>query len=127
MNEKLIELDVEEAIQEDIDKGIARIPSYLFTDLKISSGSFIEIKGKTAVVVKAMRALKESKNSIRLDGTTRSNIGVSIGDKVKLSIAKEVKEAKSITLSPLQEMRLSKDSSDYFHNKLLDQPLAMKQ
>ncbi len=125
--EKFYELDVEEAIQEDIDKSIARLPSELMNEMEISSGELIEVKGKTSVVAKARRALKESHKNIRLDGTTRSNIGVSIGDKVKISIAKDVKEAKSITLSPLQEMRLSKDSSDYFHNKLLDQPLVLKQ
>jgi transitional endoplasmic reticulum ATPase len=125
--EKIYELDVEEAIQEDIDKGMARLPNHLFEELKISSGSLIEVKGKSSVILRAMRSLKGAKSTIRLDGTTRSNIGVSIGEKVKISIAKDVKEAKAITLSPLQEMRLSKDSSDYFHNKLLDQPVMMKQ
>lgn len=125
--EKFYELDVEEAIQEDIDKSIARLPSELMKEMGISSGELIEVKGKTSVIAKARRALKESHKNIRLDGTTRSNIGVSIGEKVKIAKAKDVKEAKSVTLSPLQEMRLSKDSSDYFHNKLLDQPLVLKQ
>jgi len=125
--EKTYDFDVEEAIQEDIDKGFARVPSELLEELNLSSGSLIEVKGKSSIVVKAMRSLKGAKNTIRLDGTTRSNIGVSIGEKVRVSLAREVKEAKTITLAPLQEMRLSKDSSDYFHNKLLDQPLMMKQ
>jgi len=126
--EKEFRLEVDEAIQEDIDKGIARISSSVMDELEIVSGDLIEIKGKNIFVVRAMRALKSgSDKKIRLDGTTRSNVGVSIGDKVAISEAKNVKEAKSIVLSPLQEMRLSKDSSGYFHNKLLSQPLSVKQ
>lgn len=121
-------LEVDEAIQEDIDKGIARISSLVMDRLKIISGDLIEIKGKNVSVVKAMRAIRSSgEDKIRLDGTTRSNLGVSIGEKVGVNIAQNVKEAKSITLSPLQEMRLSKDSSGYFHDKLLSQPLIAKQ
>jgi transitional endoplasmic reticulum ATPase len=125
----IFELDVEEAIQEDIDKGLARLPIKIMESQNIVSGDLIEIKGKTSLIVRAMRSLRgdESKNTVRLDGTTRSNLGVSLGEKVKISKANEIKEAKSITLSPLQEMRLSKDSNDYFHMKLLDQPLAVKQ
>jgi len=127
--EDFFELEVDEAIQEDINKGIARVESSLMDKLNLASGDLIEIKGKNSLVVKIMRALRVggAKNKIRLDGTTRSNIGVTIGERIKISKAKDVKEAKSIVLSPLQEMRLSKDSSGYFHDKLLDQPLSLKQ
>ena len=127
-DEKFIELDVDEAIQEDIDKGIARLSNSLMDKLGIVSGDLIEVKSKTSVVVRAMRRLKKKeKDTIGLDGTTRTNINTSIGEKVKVSVIKDIKEAKSITLSPLQEMRLSKDSNDYFHTKLLDQPISPKQ
>jgi transitional endoplasmic reticulum ATPase len=126
--EKEFILEVDEAVQEDIDKGIARISSSAMDKIGIVSGELIEIKGKNVNVLRAMRSQKSSgENKIRLDGTTRSNLGVSIGDKVSLNVAQNVKEAKSIELSPLQEMRLSKDSSGYFHNKLLSQPLIAKQ
>ncbi|MEN7982471.1 MAG: CDC48 family AAA ATPase, partial [Nanoarchaeota archaeon] len=128
MKEEKFMLEVDEAVQEDIDKGIARISSFVMDKIGIMSGDLIEIKGKNVFVVRAMRSLRtEGENKIRLDGTARSNIGVSIGEKVSINIAQNVKEAKSIVLSPLQEMRLSKDSSGYFHNKLLSQPLMAKQ
>ncbi|HKL23809.1 MAG TPA: CDC48 family AAA ATPase [Candidatus Nanoarchaeia archaeon] len=124
----LMELKVVESLQEDIDKGIARIPSKIMNDLDIVSGDIIEIKGKNKGIVKAMRSIKsdEGREIIRLDGTIRSNVGVSIGDKT--SIAKtDIKEAKKVTLSPLQEVRFSDDPTEYFHTKLLHYPLNMNQ
>src|SRR6056297_3424654 len=124
----LMELKVVESLQEDIDKGIARIPSKIMNDLDIVSGDIIEIKGKNKGIVKAMRSIKsdEGREIIRLDGTIRSNVGVSIGDKI--SVAKtEIKEAKKVTLSPLQEVRFSDDPTEYFHLKLLHYPINLNQ
>lgn len=121
-------LEIDEAIQEDIDKGIARVSSSVMDNLGIVSGDLIEISGKNKLIVKAMRSLRNnSETKIRLDGTSRSNIGVSIGERISINLVKNIKEAKLIVLSPLQEMRLSKDSSGYFHDKLLSQPLVAKQ
>ena len=122
-----LELEIAESIQEDIDKGIARIPSEVMNSLRIVSGNLIEIKAKSATVVKAMRSENDSgKKIIRLDGTARSNIGASIGDKVSIYPAK-VEEAKKITLAPIQEVRFSDDPTEYFHTKLLHKPLTLNQ
>jgi transitional endoplasmic reticulum ATPase len=123
---KIVELNVSESLQEDIDKGIARISSSVMDNFELISGDIIEVKGKTAVVVKVMRALKMDDNMdvIRLDGVTRSTIGASLGDTVKVVKVKVV-EAKNITLAPLQEVRFSDDPTEYFHNKLLHVPLGM--
>ncbi len=124
---KKIELEVAESLQEDIDKGIARIPSDFMDSLGISSGDIVEVRGKSAAVIKAMRSLNDSSQDIiRLDGSTRSNIGASIGDKISLSPVK-ISEAKSLTLSPLQEVRFSDNPTEYFHTKLLHKPLSAGQ
>ena len=76
-----------------------------------------------------MRALKknEAKEIIRLDGVTRSNINASIGEQIEI-FKTDFQEAKSITLSPLQEgVRFSNDPVEYFHLKLLDRPLVLNQ
>ena len=88
--EKLIELEVAEALQEDIDKGISRLPSDILNQLKLVSGDIIELTSKESTVVKVMRSLKDDlkKKIIRLDGTTRSNIGASIGDKISIKPVK---------------------------------------
>ncbi|MGC9309142.1 MAG: CDC48 family AAA ATPase [Candidatus Nanoarchaeia archaeon] len=125
MDKQTYELEVSEALQEDIDKAIARIPSEAMKKLKISSGEIIEIKGRETGVVKAMRS-NDDKDIIRIDGTTRSNIGTSIGDKISIRLI-EVKEAKKITLSPLQEVSFSDDPTEYFHSKLLHRPLKQGQ
>lgn len=125
---KSIELELAEALQEDIDKGLARVSSEVMNELDLVSGDIIEIKGKESSVVKIMRSIKGDLNKriIRLDGTTRSNIGSSIGDNIQISKIK-IPEAKKITLSPLQEVRFSDDPTEYFHTKLMHKPLAVNQ
>ncbi len=125
---KTLELELAESLQEDIDKGIARIPSTVMKSLGLVSGDIIEVKGKSLTVVKVMRSIENNrdKDIIRLDGTTRTNIGASIGDKLNISPVK-ILEAKSITLAPLQEIRFSDDPTEYFHTKLLHKPLVLNQ
>lgn len=125
---KSITLEIAEALQEDIDKGIARIPSRILQKLGMVSGDIAEIKGKTTAVVRLVRgsAKDEAKESIRIDGTTRANSTTSIGEKVTVTPI-EVHAAVSITLAPTQEVRFSNDPTEYFHTKLLDKPVAVKQ
>ena len=126
--EKMLKLEVAESLQEDIDKGIARIPSSVMRGIGIVSGDIIEIKGKTRGVVRALRAMSRDNGGeiIRIDGTIRSNIGASIGDSVEIKVVK-IEGADSITLAPLQEVRFSDDPTEYFHSKLLDIPIALNQ
>jgi transitional endoplasmic reticulum ATPase len=126
--ENILKLNVAESMQEDIDKGIARISSDNMDRLGIFSGDLIEVKGKNRVILRALRALKKdsAKNIVRIDGTSRGNIGASMSDSVDVKRI-EVKEAQSVTLSPLQEVRFSDDPTEYFHGKLLDIPLVLKQ
>ena len=127
--DEFLELKVAESLQEDIDKGIARISSPIMSRTGLTSGDIIEVKGKHTGVLKVMRSLRaeDEKEIIRLDGTTRSNIGASIGDKVKIRKV-EIVVAKKIVLSPLQEgIRFSDDPTEYFHSKLLHKPLVVGQ
>jgi len=129
MKSKSVELKVAESMQEDIDKGIARMPSEKMKQMGIVSGDLIEIKSKNLVIVRAMRTLEDNLDEeiIRLDGTIRSNINSSIGEKVIVSKA-EATPAKVLTLSPLQEgIRFSDNPTEYFHSKLLDKPLVLNQ
>ena len=121
-------LKVYESLQEDVDKGIARISSKDMEKIGLVPGDLVELKGKNVLVVKVLRALggDNSIGKIRLDGNVRSNIGVSIEEEVEIKKV-VVKEAKHVTLAPLQEIRLSKESSGYLHSKFLDLPLTTKQ
>jgi transitional endoplasmic reticulum ATPase len=123
--EKRIELQIAESLQEDIGKKIARISSEKIEELGLVSGDLIEIQGKKSVIAKAMRDLTKKENSlIRINGTIRQNLGNSIVDKVFVKPVK-VENAKSVTLSPTQEgIRFSNDPTEYFHTKLLHQPIS---
>ena len=99
------ELEVVESFQEDIDKGVARISSRVMDELGMVSGDIIDIKGKEITIAKVLR-LPEKDNGqeiIRLDGTTRSNSNTSIGEKVTIHRLNVV-DAKTVVLSPLQEL-----------------------
>ncbi len=128
VTKEIINLEVAESLQSDIDKSIARIPSKIMDKLGIVSGEIISVKGGNIAVLRALRGKEkdESKNIIRIDGTTRANINTSIGEKVAVSLT-HVEIASSITLSPTQEVRFSDDPTEYFHGKLLDKPLSINQ
>ena len=128
MVKEKFELEIAESLQEDIDKGVARIPSKILNEMDLVSGDIIEIAGKGKTVVKAMRSIPDDKEkeTIRLDGTTRSNISASIGDKISINKIK-IQEAKTLTLSPLQEVRFSNDPTEYFHTRLMHKPIAKNQ
>lgn len=128
MKSEIVKLEIAESMQEDVDKGIARISSSTMDKLGIVSGDLVSVKAKNKIVLRAFRSLKKdnSKNIIRIDGTARGNIGASISDSVEVCHI-EAKIAQSITLSPLQEVRFSDDPTEYFHSKLLEIPLVAKQ
>ena len=122
-------LKVAESLQEDVDKGIARISSKDMKGMGVVAGDLLEIKGKKTIVVKVLRSLggEQSIGKLRLDGTIRSNLGVSIGDELQVKKV-EVKPATSITLAPLQEgIRFSDNPTEFFHTKLLDKVVVQGQ
>ncbi|MFB6246519.1 MAG: CDC48 family AAA ATPase [Candidatus Pacearchaeota archaeon] len=96
-----ISLNVVEAMQDDVYKGIARIDTSIMQELGIKKGDIVNIKGNRETVAIADRAYPSDvgEKIIRIDGLLRKNAKTGIGDVVKVSKA-EVKEAKKITLAP---------------------------
>ena len=128
-NKSKFYLKIAESLQEDVDKGIARISSKDMRAMELTPGDIILLEGKIPIALKVLRALGGDKSigKIRLDGTVRSNIGFSIGEDVRLEKI-EVKPATSITLSPMQEgIQFSDNPTEFFHNKLLEKPLVLGQ
>ncbi|NCN51620.1 CDC48 family AAA ATPase [archaeon] len=122
-------LKIAESIQEDVDKGIARISSKDMKAMNLLPGDIVLIEGKVPIAVKVLRALGGDKSigKIRLDGTVRSNIGFSIGEEVGVQKI-EVKSANSVTLSPMQEgIKFSDNPTEFFHNKLMEKSLVLGQ
>jgi transitional endoplasmic reticulum ATPase len=123
-----IKLIVAEALQMDVDRGIARIPDDIMNKFKINAGDVIEIQGKRKAVATVWRGRPEDdrQNIIRIDGIIRFTAGISIGEDANISIV-NWDEAKSVTLSPLQDVMYNNDPTSYFHNKLIDRPLIKNQ
>ncbi|MBN1923839.1 MAG: CDC48 family AAA ATPase [Nanoarchaeota archaeon] len=104
MSEKEIQLKVAEAQQDDVGKGIVRLDSQVMKELGIKRGEPVEIKGDRVTVAIADRCYPADigLKIIRMDGYTRWNSRSGVGEIVTLSKA-EYKEAKKITLAPVEE------------------------
>ncbi|MEK6972558.1 MAG: CDC48 family AAA ATPase [archaeon] len=116
---------VDEAERADVAKGIARLDSAAMNSLGLTSGDIILIKGQKGkeTLAKVWRSKPEDDNSniIRIDATIRGNAGIGVGDEVEIKKA-EVKDAKSIRISPLQEVQFASDPTQYLKAKLIDRP-----
>lgn len=121
-------LKVAEALQDDVGRGIVRLPSSIMKSLQLSAGDVIELKGKSKTVAVAwrIRVDEEFKEIARMDGVLRFNAGVSLGDSIEINKI-ECAAAQLICLSPLQEVRFSGNPTTFFHSKLLDKPFIKGQ
>ncbi|NPA86988.1 MAG: CDC48 family AAA ATPase, partial [Candidatus Diapherotrites archaeon] len=128
---KKVKLRVARAYQQDVGRGIARLPSWAFRELGIASGDFILIKGEKETVAKAFRLYREDEERnpdiIRMDGDLRRSAGASEGEEVEVLPVKEKKPAKKVVLAPADEesaeilKRLDRDS---LREYLLERPLT---
>ena len=120
MAEKEIQLNVVEAMQDDVYKGIARIDTSIMKELGIDRGDVIIIKGNRETVAIADRAYPSDvgEKIIRIDGILRRNARTGIGDIVKISKA-TIKEAKKITLAPAQKGIMVQADSNVLRRGLL--------
>ncbi|MDD2678355.1 MAG: CDC48 family AAA ATPase [Candidatus Nanoarchaeia archaeon] len=104
MDNNEVQLKVAEAMQDDVGKGIVRIDSQVMKELGIKRGEPVEITGDKTTVAIADRCYPADigLRIIRMDGLTRYNSKSAIGESVEIKSA-EFKEAKKITLSPIDE------------------------
>jgi transitional endoplasmic reticulum ATPase len=94
-------LKVAEAQPQDVGRGMARLDPADIQQLGAAVGSIVQISGKKATAAKLMPAFKEARGQqvLQIDGLTRSNAGVAIGEKVRLSVV-EAAPAQRVTLVP---------------------------
>ena len=120
MTEKEIQLNVVEAMQDDVYKGIARIDSATMKELGITRGDIITIKGNRETVAIVDRAYPSDigEKIIRVDGILRRNARTSIGEIVKISKA-NIKEAKKIIIAPAQKGIMVQADSNSLRRGLL--------
>ncbi|WGI17625.1 CDC48 family AAA ATPase [Methanonatronarchaeum sp. AMET-Sl] len=120
---KEIQLRVEKAYPSDNGKGTARLDPDTFVELKISPGDYIEVVGEERTLAKVWRSDSEDwgKGIIRIDGYTRQNAGVGIGESVEVRKT-EVEPASRVVLSPTQKdkkLPTTRDIKNFLRRQLL--------
>ncbi len=123
-----IDLRVEPTLKNDVGYMRARLCTRTREKLNVSPGDIIKIKGKkdTAAVVWRAPIQDENKDMIRIDGITRKNAEVSIGDKVEV-IKVEPKPAERINISPaikdLPQLQFANGIDNFIKKSLLKRPV----
>ncbi|MFX1449229.1 MAG: hypothetical protein ACFFCM_00220 [Promethearchaeota archaeon] len=105
-------------------RGWARLDTEIMELLNISTGEIIKIKGEKVSGVIVIPAKKEDygTNIIRLDGITRDNCDVRIGDIVTIERI-DVKTARTVTLVPKKEYILIQELFESIKNNLINRPV----
>ncbi len=115
------------AYPNDSARGIARLDPNALLTLRLSPGDIIEIEGRRTSAAKVWRADRQdwSQDYIRIDGFIRHNVGVSIGDQVKIRKAKEA-EALRIVLSPTSTAHTyyGEDAAEQIKRQTLKRPIV---
>jgi SpoVK/Ycf46/Vps4 family AAA+-type ATPase len=120
---KEIALNVGELTSRDESgRGIIRISIRTMNELGLREGDVVELSGQKKTGAIAVRAYPADVglSIARMDGITRMNIGVGVGETVKIKKA-DIKEAKRVVLAPAQ-----KDEVMQLHPDLLKRNLFMR-
>jgi len=98
----IITLKVNEALPKDVGRAIARIDPEDMKALGLEVGQVVQIEGKRKTPTKVMPCYVEDRGQkiIQIDGITRENSKVGLGEKVVVRKV-EHRPASKITLSPL--------------------------
>ncbi|XGI82874.1 CDC48 family AAA ATPase [Halorutilales archaeon Cl-col2-1] len=125
MNE--VRLEVEKAYPNDSGRGIARLDPDTLLHLKLSPGDIIEIEGNDTTAAKVWRADRQDWNtdSVRIDGFTRQNADVGIGERVTIRKA-ETEDADKVVLAPPEEasVQFGSDASGMVKRQILKRPVV---
>ncbi len=117
-----VSLRVTKSYPSDLGRGIARLDPDTLLKLQLSPGDIVEIDGNKNTAAVVWRADRQDwgLEYIRIDGFTRQNAGVSIGDRVRVRSA-ETKEAIRITLAPAEGIPIvmDDDSKDMVRRQVL--------
>ncbi|MFH1236917.1 MAG: CDC48 family AAA ATPase [Candidatus Aenigmatarchaeota archaeon] len=128
MAEKDISLRVGELTdRSESGMSMVRLESKMMTELGIREGDVIELQGKKKTGAIAVRAYPADigLGLVRMDGITRTNIGVGVGETVKIAKA-DVKEAKKVVIAPAQKdevLEISQGVADLLRQNLMGRPL----
>jgi len=125
MNE--VQLEVSKAYPNDSGRGIARLDPDTLLHLKLSPGDIIEIEGANRTAAKVWRADRQDWNTdtVRIDGFTRQNADVGIGERVTIRKA-EAAKAERLVLAPPEEasVQFGSDAAGMVKRQILKRPVV---
>ena len=125
MNE--VQLEVAKAYPNDSGRGIARLDPDTLLHLKLSPGDIIEIEGAETTAAKVWRADRQDWNTdtVRVDGFTRQNADVGIGERVTIRKA-EADTADTLVLAPPEEasVQFGSDAAGMVKRQILKRPVV---
>jgi transitional endoplasmic reticulum ATPase len=127
MNE--VQLEVAKAYPNDSGRGIARLDPDTLLHLKLSPGDIIEIEGAESTVAKVWRADRQDWNSdtVRIDGFTRQNADVGIGERVTIRKA-TTEPAETLVLAPPEDasVQFGSDAAGMVKRQILKRPVVSR-
>ncbi len=117
-------LKVAEAFQNDIGRGIARLDSKAKSQLGVSTGDIVKLIGRKEALAIVWQAHPDDEglDMIRIDGILRQNVGIGLGEAVKVEKT-EPKEAKKIMLAPKESIRYGGGFEQYVKKRLIGKPV----
>jgi transitional endoplasmic reticulum ATPase len=122
--DKEVKLNVAEARSRDVGRKRARISPNVMKELGVDTGDFVEIEGRTGSVLAQVWPSypeDEDKDIIRIDGTMRKAIGVSVGEAVTVRKA-EASPATKVVLAPTGiEGKLRPEYAEYIESVLREE------
>ena len=122
-----VQLRVADARLRDVGRGIARINQRAMRALGITAGDVIEIEGRkrTAAIAWPAYADDQDEDIIRIDGMTRENAGVSLGDYVIVRKA-DVRNATMVTMAPtdVRFREVNHEIENYVRSRLINRPVV---
>lgn len=125
MNE--VQLEVAKAYPNDSGRGIARLDPDTLLHLKLSPGDIIEIEGGDTTAAKVWRADRQDWNTdtVRIDGFTRQNADIGIGERVEIRKA-DPGTADRLVLAPPEEasVQFGSDAAGMVKRQILKRPVV---
>lgn len=111
--------------REEFGRGIVRIDTKSMQTLGIKEGDVVELEGQRKTGAIAIRSYPADigLNIIRMDGITRRNAGIGVGETIKVRRA-EVKEAKHVVLAPAEKGIILQVSPELMKKNLFMRPLT---
>jgi transitional endoplasmic reticulum ATPase len=134
-----INLEVVEARQEHLDKGLISLSSEDMNELEVISGDLVNVGNSKKMIFRVIRSDLEMTGKVGIDGDSRHILAASLGENIDIEKSNKVlKRIKSIEISvlendniPVDEMKqgiipaLKNQTEEIFRKSLSGSPLAI--